>query len=96
MIEIYIYEKTGGFAENKDIAKEIRTTKIIPALELNQKIVIDFDKVDSATQSFIHAMISSVIRSKGISVLDKISFRNCNETIKKIINIVVEYMQESA
>ena len=95
MIEISIFEKTGSFAENKDVAREFRLKKILPALELNQEIAIDFDGVNSATQSFIHALLSDIIRKKGISILDKISFKNCNETVKKIISIVVEYMQES-
>ena len=36
-----------------------------------------------------------LIRKYGNEILDKIYFKNCNETIKKIINIVTEYMQES-
>ena len=39
--------------------------------------------------------ISDLIRKDGSQVLDKLSFKNCNETIKKIITIVVDYMQES-
>ncbi len=57
---------------------------------------MDFEGIDSATQSFIHALISDLIRKYGIQVLDRISFKNCHETIKKIINIVVDYMQEGA
>ncbi|MFH1588108.1 MAG: STAS-like domain-containing protein [Candidatus Diapherotrites archaeon] len=94
MIEIKLLKITGSFAENKDLARELRLNKIIPALEKNKKIVLDFKGVTSATQSFIHALISDLIRKNGIEVLDKIYFKNCNETIKKIINIVVDYMQE--
>jgi len=42
----------------------------------------------------MHALISDLIRKYGIDVLDKIYFKNCNETVTKIINIVVDYMQE--
>jgi len=94
MIEIRMYEIVGDFAENKDLARDIRLTRIIPSLEKNEEIVIDFKMVDAATQSFIHALISDVIRKYGSVVLDKVSFRNCNENVKKIITIVVEYMQE--
>ncbi len=95
MIEIKIAKWTGSFAEDKDFARNIRINKIISALEKKEEVVIDFKEVEGATQSFIHALISDVIRKYGVEILDKISFKNCNENIKKIINIVVEYMQES-
>jgi hypothetical protein len=94
MIEIKISKIAGSFAENKDLARDIRLNKIIPALEKDEEVIIDFKAVDAATQSFIHALISDLIRKYGSEVLDKVSFKNCNETIKKIIGIVVDYMQE--
>ncbi len=95
MMEINIFDKTGKFAGNKDIARDIRLNEILPLLDKEKKIILNFRKVDSATQSFIHALISDVIRQKGIEILEKIYFKECNETIKKIIEIVIEYMQES-
>ena len=94
MIKIKLFPIVGSFAENKDSARDIRIKKIVPALENKQEIILDFEGIDSATQSFIHALISDLIRKYGIEVLDKISFKSCTETIKKIINIVVDYMQE--
>ena len=58
------------------------------------KTKIDFTKVDDATQSFIHALLSELIRDTHGEALDLIYFKNCNSTVKKIINIVVDYMQE--
>ena len=84
----------GSFAENKDMARSIRLEKILPSLEKGEEVNLDFGGVGSATQSFIHALISDLIRIYGIEVLDKVFFKNCNEIVKKIINIVVEYMQE--
>lgn len=94
-MEIKIVKITGSFAENKDSARDIRLTKIVPALEKEEKIILDFNGIEIATQSFIHALISELIRKYGSEVLDKISFKNCNEPVRKIIGIVVEYMQES-
>ena len=94
MIEIKLLPIVGSFAENKDLARDIRHKKIIHALENKQEITLDFDGINSTTQSFIHALISDLIRNYGIDVLDKIYFKNCNETVTKIINIVVDYMQE--
>jgi len=94
MIEIEIFPKTGNFAENKDVARELRIKEIIPALKDHHVVILDFDKVESATQSFIHALISDVIRKEGCDVIERVNFKNCNKTVKKIITIVVEYMQE--
>jgi hypothetical protein len=94
-MDIKLYDLVGSFAENKDIAKEIRIAKILPVLDDNQEVILDFENIKSATQSFIHALISDLIRKKGIQILDKVYFKNCNETIKKIIEIVIEYMQDS-
>ena len=94
MINIKLVEKVGSFAENKDLARDIRLKEIIPALENGQNVVLDFSEIDSATQSFVHALISDLFRIYGREVLDKVSFKMCNEIVKKIIGIVVDYMQE--
>ena len=91
---IKMYSKVGVFAENKDVAQQIRVHELIPLLEKGDEIVIDFENVESATQSFMHALISDLIRRYGVDVLDRIIFKNCNDTIKKIITIVTEYMQQ--
>ncbi|OGD97612.1 hypothetical protein A3A49_01675 [Candidatus Curtissbacteria bacterium RIFCSPLOWO2_01_FULL_38_11b] len=95
-ISIIVYKTAGNFAENKDVARKIRQDRIIPALEKSQEVILDFQKVESTTQSFIHALISALFRNYGDDVLDRITFKNCNETVKKLINIVIEYMQLSA
>jgi hypothetical protein len=90
---IKILDVATSFAENKDVARDIRKTSIEPALVKNQDIILDFDGVDAATQSFIHALISETIREYGSDVLDRISFKNCTDSVKGIIAIVVDYMQ---
>ncbi len=94
MKHIKIFEQAGAFAENKDVAKNIRVQEILPALEAHEEIILDFDKVDAATQSFVHALISDVLRKHGSNALDRVVFKACNETVRKIIAIVVDYMQE--
>lgn len=90
---IKLLPKTGVFAENKDVARDIRIKNITPVLEKNEEITLDFEGVESATQSFVHALISEVIRSFGSEILDNIYFKNCNKSVQEIINIVVDYMQ---
>lgn len=94
MKTIVIFDKAGAFAENKDVARDIRKQEIIPALDKNEEVVLDFQRVTGATQSFIHALISEILRKYGTDILDRIAFKSCNDTIRQIINIVVDYMQE--
>lgn len=93
MKAIKIFKFAGEFAENKDVARKIRIDLITPTLKMGDEIVLDFGKVGSTTQSFIHALLSELIREYGPDVLEKIAFKNCNENVKGIINIVVDYMQ---
>ena len=95
MSEIVIFERTGRYAENKDIAKDIRLNEILPALGRGEDIVLNFNEVDVATQSFIHALISDAIRQHEKEALDRLAFKSCNESIQRIISIVVDYMQEA-
>lgn len=94
MNNICILDKVGAFAENKDIAREIRIKEIVPMLEQGKNVTVDFSGVDIATQSFVHALLSEILRQYGIVVLGRIEFKGCNITVRKIIEIVVEYMQE--
>ena len=95
MITIKLHKIVGDFAENKDIARDVRENELLPALEKGNEVIVDFGGVTGATQSFVHALISEAIRRHGSDVLDRISFKNCNEVVQKIITIVTEYMQES-
>lgn len=94
MINIKLFDFVGSFAENKDVAQSLRKGQVIPALDKKEYVTLDFEGIDAATQSFIHALISDLFRNYD-DILDKISFKNCNQTVKKIIEIVIDYMQES-
>lgn len=83
------------FAENKDIAKKIRVEKIIPGLKAGNEVVLDFDGINGATQSFIHALISDPIRKLKSVAIENLVFKNANPDIREIISIVYRYMQES-
>jgi hypothetical protein len=93
MKTISIKDKAGNFAEDKDIAVEIRKHFLRPELDKGHKVVIDFTDVEGATQSFVHAMIRALIGGNGNDALDRIAFKGCNESIKGVISIVVEYSQ---
>lgn len=96
MKRIEIHAHAGPFAENKDVARDLRLNEILPALERGEEVQLDFGRVDAVTQSFVHALISDLFRKRGSDVLDRLEFKSCNDTVKKIISIVVDYMQEGA
>lgn len=91
---IHIIKTAGSFAENKDVARELRLTKIMPALENGKTVTLDFEGVTGATQSFVHALISETIRQYGDDVYDVLIFKGCNPNVQQIVNIVADYMQE--
>lgn len=93
MITIQILQRASSFAEDKDLAADIRERDLKPALDRGQNIRLDFKGVEGATQSFVHAMLSELIRKRGAGVLDKVEFSQCNPTVRSVVEIVVEYSQ---
>lgn len=94
MIEVNIFDLVGvDFAENKDVARDVREKTLMPALVRGEDVVLDFSGISDATQSFIHALISDAIRKLGPEVLERISFKNCGKDVREVIEIVVGYMQ---
>lgn len=94
MKEVRILDRAGSFAQNKDTGREIRTQEILPELEKGGSVILNFEGVEAATQSFIHSLISEALRQHK-DALDRITFKSCNEIIQKLIGIVVDYMQEA-
>ena len=92
---IKIQKIAGDFAENKDIAKKLRIEEIMPALSKGEEVILDFNGVEGATQSFIHALISDPIRELKDIAFDNLAYKNTNDNIREIISIVYRYMQES-
>lgn len=88
-----VFDFSGDFAGDKDAAASVRDIYIRPALARGEQIVVDFSGVDLATQSFIHALVAGIVREDPAS-LDLISFKNCNDSVRSIIEIVVEYAQD--
>ena len=96
MKTIVICKEAGEFAENKDVARDLREQVVLPALSAGEDVTIDFSGVSGATQSFLHALISQAVRLYGDDVYDRIVFKNCTPTIQQIINIVADYMGDGS
>ena len=81
----------GGFAEDKDYARDLRQKKILPALDKGAHVALDFGLVKYATQSFVHALIGEALKKHGEQVLDRIEFQRCTPQIQSVIELVVDY-----
>lgn len=51
-----------AFEENVDAAADVREQRIIPALERGEIVVLDFEGIRFATQSFAHACMYRILR----------------------------------
>ena len=89
-------EHTGDFAENKDIAAHLRESVIRAAVKDSNTLILDFNGVTLSTQSFIHALLSDVLRIEGEDLLERIDFRNCVPVIRGLVETVVQYSLESS
>lgn len=85
-----------ALAESKDEAKKVRQTVILPALGRGLKVCLDFSRVDFATQSFIHALISDAIRRYGDETFELLEFKNCSDEVREIVMTVFEYTLDAA
>ena len=93
-MEILIFEYSNDFAENKDIARQLRLERIEPNLRIDETVILNFENVTSATQSFVHALVSQTLRDFGVDILERLLFKNCNDKVQTIIEIVIEYVQD--
>ena len=95
MKTILVTDAAGDFAEDKDVAAQIREDQIVPAINAKEEITIDFSGVTLVTQSFIHALICDPLRSHGERVLGLIIFKGCSDGVRGIIETVVQYSLET-
>ena len=88
---ITIESGVNGFAENKDQARELRLSRILPALAQDKMVTLNFVAVRYATQSFVHALIGEALQKYGEHALERIEFKNCSEAVRSVIELVVDY-----
>jgi len=66
------------------------------SLEADQEpVVLDFSSIRNATQSCLDEMIGVLILAHGPDVLQRLRFRNCNPTVRSLIQFVIADRLES-
>lgn len=78
------------FEENVDEAARIRDNIILPSINGGKMIVLDFQKVRFATQSFVHALMYKVIRD-GQQIGATLSIANCTNSTREAVMAVAAY-----
>jgi STAS-like domain of unknown function (DUF4325) len=81
----------GGFAEDKDQARLLRVSRILPALDRGESVALDFSEIRYATQSYVHALIGEALRKYGEGLLERVEFKNCSPQLRSLIELVVDY-----
>ncbi len=94
MTVVKVGEALGDFAGDKDEARSLRERLLEPALRAGESVDLEFQGVELATQSFIHALVSDLVRSRDLDALELMTFTNCNDSVRELVEIVVEYRQE--
>jgi hypothetical protein len=80
-----------SIAEDKEVAGKLRDEVIIPTLDNGEKVEVYFEGVDTATQSYIHALIADAIRRHGDKSFELLEFSNCTPAVQAVIKTVFAY-----
>ena len=92
---IKIRDFTGDFGEDKDVARDIRQERIVPAIERGDNVVLDFSDITGVTQSFVHALIAEPIMRFREKAFERLFYTEVNDQVAETISIVYRYIQES-
>jgi hypothetical protein len=76
--------------ENKDLAKKIRDEKLLPALDENKTLTIDFEDIVFATDSVLNAMLATPIHQLGLKAYKKIKVINVASDIRVMLDFIFD------
>lgn len=78
-------------AENKDDAARLRDDVVLPALAEGEGVRLDFGGIETATQSYVHALVAEAVRRYGDRAFDLLEFKHCAPGVQHIVRTVFEY-----
>jgi len=100
MIKLGLSEKARVFHGSRAAGQQLRF-EIEDALNAHDRVTLDFSGVGVVTQSYIDEAVGVLILQFGPSVLQRLSFKNCNEDVKAVLNYVAgtrseDYFKQNA
>lgn len=78
------------FEEDVEEAARIRETEILPSMKDGTMVILDFEGVKFATQSFVHALMYRIIRD-GQQIGSTLSIANCSRSTREAVLSVAAY-----
>ena len=78
------------FEEDVEEAANIRDNELLPSMKAGTMVVLDFEGVKFATQSFVHALMYKVIRD-GQNIGSTLSIANCSKATREAVIAVAAY-----
>lgn len=82
--------KIKTFEEDVEVAAEVREQQILPTLNDNELIVLDFSNIRAATQSFIHALMYRLFR-EGKNIETCLTVACADKATEEAIQAVAAY-----
>jgi hypothetical protein len=79
----------GARAEDKELAARIRDRYILPAIEAQKVVTLDFEAVTAAPHSLLGALLATPIKKLGMSAYKRIKFINCLPEIRETIDFIL-------
>ncbi len=80
----------GRFAEDKQAAINFRTKRLLPAIEEEKTIILDFSNVEAAPHSFLSALLAIPIRELGNRAYKRLKFRSANTEIRETLDFILD------
>ena len=90
-VHVKLENSVSGFSDDKDEAKSIRVNTILPAIENDQRVILDFSGVTYSTQSYVHALIGEALQKYKEKALDRLEFKGCSPQLRSLVEMVVDY-----
>ena len=86
----------GRYAEDKSLAIKIRDEKLLPAIDEEKALTIDFEEIVSAPHSLLNALLATPIQRFGIQAYKKIKIINASPEIRETIDFILDENTTSA
>lgn len=85
-----VFNYFGRYAEEKDLAIQIRDKYIAKEVQLGKSLIVDFEDVLSAPHSFLNALLATSIRHLGMAAYKKIKIVNAAPEIRETIDFILD------
>lgn len=80
-----IKDEIGEFCAEGRIGIDFMNNRVIPLLDAQENIVMDFDGVRSMNSSFANALFANLARKYGQRIITRLVFKNIRDNVKNEI-----------